>query len=49
MNKDKKERNTFVRDLKPIKCSNKEDPIMILIIKINSLNVSNYNQFICFI
>lgn len=45
MDEDKKKRD--IGDLKPtIKPSHKEDPIMILATKINSVNVMNYDQFV---
>ena len=45
MDEDKQKRD--IGDLEPtINPSHKEDPIMILATKINSVNVMNYDQFV---
>lgn len=46
VDEDKRERDILVRDQEPIKPSDKENPIIILATKINSVNTSNYNQFV---
>lgn len=46
VDEDKREKNTPIGDLKPIKPSDKKDLTIILTTKINFVNIINYDQFV---